>query len=49
MPVAQIVALTPQKNSSRIKTALKYPTFSLGAKGPLPSRSELAEEMFDRG
>jgi hypothetical protein len=27
---------------------LSIKTFNLGSKGPLPNRSEIAEEMFDR-
>jgi hypothetical protein len=46
---AQISNLNAKRSESkRAGSPLKFKTFDLGAKGPLPSRSEIADEMFNR-
>lgn len=46
-PIARIVPVTePQRSDSPKK--LDVPSYHLGFKGPMPSSSEIADEMLDR-
>ncbi len=44
VPVARIVPI--EKSAPAPREPLKFKTYAMGFKGELPSKSEMAEEMF---